>query len=144
MNPRVHVGDISEARGFALESEATPVVVLDQDPSAGPERRGQAVEDLAAVREVFEHKSSVHEIEFVLGQCVGAQVDATHFDRIRGERLNEPGVDVVLFGTGDAGHLRSNIASLLKPPLPEADRAKLDALFSRLAVGIGLDSHQGR
>ena len=55
---------------------------------------------------------------------------------------HEPGVDVVLFGTGDAGHLRSNVASLLKPPLPEADRAKLAELFGHL-TGIGLDSHQG-
>jgi aryl-alcohol dehydrogenase-like predicted oxidoreductase len=56
---------------------------------------------------------------------------------------HEPGVDVVLFGTGDAAHLRSNIASLLKPPLPEADRAKLTDLFGRLE-GVGLDGHQGR
>jgi aryl-alcohol dehydrogenase-like predicted oxidoreductase len=56
---------------------------------------------------------------------------------------HEPGVDVVLFGTGDVAHLRSNIASLLKPPLPEADRAKLTALFGHLK-GIGLDGHQGR
>ena len=38
---------------------------------------------------------------------------------------HEPGVDVVLFGTGDIGHLRTNINSLLKPPLPEADRDRL-------------------
>jgi aryl-alcohol dehydrogenase-like predicted oxidoreductase len=56
---------------------------------------------------------------------------------------HEPGVDVVLFGTGDATHLRSNVDSLLKPPLPEADRAKLVALFGHLE-GIGLDGHQGR
>jgi len=55
---------------------------------------------------------------------------------------HEPGVDVVLFGTGDAAHLRSNVASLLKPPLPEADRQKLAKLFGHLN-GIGLDSHQG-
>ena len=54
---------------------------------------------------------------------------------------HEPGVDVVLFGTGDAAHLRTNVASLLKPPLPEADRAKLVALFGHL-TGIGLDGHQ--
>ncbi len=54
-----------------------------------------------------------------------------------------PGADVILFGTGDAAHLRTNIASLLKPPLPEADRAKLTALFARLE-GVGLDGHQGR
>jgi aryl-alcohol dehydrogenase-like predicted oxidoreductase len=54
---------------------------------------------------------------------------------------HEPGVDVVLFGTGDAAHLRGNIASLLKPPLPDADREKLKALFGHL-TGIGLDGHQ--
>ena len=53
---------------------------------------------------------------------------------------HEPGVDVVLFGTGDAGHLRANVESLLKPPLPEADRQKLATLFGHLAIGIGLDS----
>ena len=52
---------------------------------------------------------------------------------------HEPGVDVVLFGTGDTGHLRSNIDSLLKPPLPEADRAQLARLFGHL-VGVGLDA----
>ena len=52
---------------------------------------------------------------------------------------HEPGVDVVLFGTGDHAHLKSNIASLLKPPLPAADRARLAELFGHL-VGIGLDA----
>jgi len=54
---------------------------------------------------------------------------------------HEPGVDVTLFGTGDAAHLRTNVASLLKPPLPEADRQKLAKLFGHL-TGIGLDGHQ--
>jgi aryl-alcohol dehydrogenase-like predicted oxidoreductase len=53
---------------------------------------------------------------------------------------HEPGVDVVLFGTGDAAHLRTNVGSLLKPPLPQADREKLAALFGHL-TGVGLDSH---
>jgi aryl-alcohol dehydrogenase-like predicted oxidoreductase len=56
---------------------------------------------------------------------------------------HEPGADVVLFGTGDADHLRANVASLLQPPLPMADRAKLAALFGHLK-GIGLDGHEGR
>jgi aryl-alcohol dehydrogenase-like predicted oxidoreductase len=55
---------------------------------------------------------------------------------------HEPGVDVTLFGTGNAEHLRANIAALEKPPLPETDRATLAALFGHL-IGIGLDSHQG-
>ena len=58
---------------------------------------------------------------------------------------HEPGVDVVLFGTGDADHLRSNVASLLKPPLPEADRAKLAALFGHtLAPAQVLGGRPGR
>ena len=52
---------------------------------------------------------------------------------------HEPGVDVVLFGTGDPEHLRTNIASLLAPPLPEADRDRLASLFGHL-VGVGLDA----
>ncbi|MGA8550373.1 MAG: aldo/keto reductase [Stellaceae bacterium] len=51
---------------------------------------------------------------------------------------HEPGVDVVLFGTGDPEHLRTNIASILKPPLPETDRRILSKLFGHL-VGVGLD-----
>jgi len=50
---------------------------------------------------------------------------------------HEPGVDVVLFGTGDPAHLRANITSTLKPALPEADRARLASLFGHLR-GVGL------
>lgn len=52
---------------------------------------------------------------------------------------HEAGVDVVLFGTGEEAHLKSNIDSILKPPLPEADRARLTELFGHL-VGVGLDA----
>ena len=56
---------------------------------------------------------------------------------------HQPGVDVVLFGTGNAEHLRRNVESINKPPLPEADRAKLATLFGHLQ-GVGLDGHAGR
>lgn len=49
----------------------------------------------------------------------------------------ERGADVVLFGTGDEGHLRANVASLLKPPLPPSDVDRLHALFGALH-GVGL------
>jgi aryl-alcohol dehydrogenase-like predicted oxidoreductase len=51
---------------------------------------------------------------------------------------HEPGVEVVLFGTGDPEHLRTNIASILSPPLPLADRQTLTKLFGHL-TGVGLD-----
>jgi L-galactose dehydrogenase len=51
---------------------------------------------------------------------------------------HEPGIDVVLFGTSSAAHLRANVASILRPPLPKADVARLYQLFGHL-VGVGLD-----
>jgi aryl-alcohol dehydrogenase-like predicted oxidoreductase len=55
---------------------------------------------------------------------------------------HEPGVDVVLFGTSDIGHLKQNLVSLLKPPLPTADREKLATLFGHL-YDVGMDSVHG-
>ena len=44
----------------------------------------------------------------------------------------EPGVHVVLSGTGSMDHLRENAASLARPPLPEEDVERLKALFARV------------
>jgi aryl-alcohol dehydrogenase-like predicted oxidoreductase len=51
---------------------------------------------------------------------------------------HEPGADVVLFGTSDIGHLKTNVASILASPLPAADVARLYELFGHLR-GVGLD-----
>ena len=45
---------------------------------------------------------------------------------------DEPGVDVVLSGTGDLRHLEENAASLGRPPLPEAVTERLRHLFRRV------------
>jgi aryl-alcohol dehydrogenase-like predicted oxidoreductase len=50
---------------------------------------------------------------------------------------HEPGADVVLFGTGDQHHLRRNVESLLRPPLPISDCDRLRSVFGRLR-GVGL------
>lgn len=51
---------------------------------------------------------------------------------------HEPGVDVVLFGTGNVAHVRDNVASILRLPLPESDQAELIRLCEALP-GLGLD-----
>jgi aryl-alcohol dehydrogenase-like predicted oxidoreductase len=56
---------------------------------------------------------------------------------------HEPGTDVVLFGTGNPDHLRSNIASILSDPLPVVDREQINKLFGALE-GIGLDAPRQR
>ena len=50
---------------------------------------------------------------------------------------HEPGADVVLFGTGDVEHLRTNVASILSAPLPKVDVERLYSLFADLR-GVGL------
>ena len=52
---------------------------------------------------------------------------------------HEPGSDVVLFGTSSIAHLNSNVESILAPPLPTADLARLARLFGHL-TGVGLDA----
>jgi aryl-alcohol dehydrogenase-like predicted oxidoreductase len=51
---------------------------------------------------------------------------------------HEPGVHVVLFGTGNPAHVDTNIESILKPPLPKEDHDRLVSVFGHL-VGVGLD-----
>jgi aryl-alcohol dehydrogenase-like predicted oxidoreductase len=45
---------------------------------------------------------------------------------------HEPGIDVVLVGTGSVEHLEENARSILRPPLRPGDRAKLEALFGAI------------
>jgi hypothetical protein len=51
---------------------------------------------------------------------------------------HEKGADSILFGTGDPDHLKTNLASILAPPLPSEDLAKIDEYFGHLE-GVGLD-----
>jgi aryl-alcohol dehydrogenase-like predicted oxidoreductase len=45
---------------------------------------------------------------------------------------HEPGTHVILTGTGNPEHLRANVESLLKPPLPEKDLLRLRGIFGRV------------
>ncbi|HWH78130.1 MAG TPA: aldo/keto reductase, partial [Candidatus Binatus sp.] len=45
---------------------------------------------------------------------------------------HEPGVDIVLTGTGNPAHLKSNVESLLQPALPAGVRQRLQTLFGNL------------
>jgi aryl-alcohol dehydrogenase-like predicted oxidoreductase len=102
---------------------------------ARPEQLAETMRDLAAKRLVpAELAASDEPLGFLVHPDGASSVTDAAYRYVR----HEPGVDVVLFGTGDAGHLKSNIESILKPPLPEADRAKLSSLFSHLR-GVGLE-----
>jgi aryl-alcohol dehydrogenase-like predicted oxidoreductase len=49
----------------------------------------------------------------------------------------EPGIHVVLSGTGNQQHLEENIASILRPPLPDHVRARIIELFARVDTVSG-------
>lgn len=51
---------------------------------------------------------------------------------------DEPGVHVVLVGTGNVDHLEQNVASLERPPLPQQVRQRLAEMFR------GIDSLSGQ
>ncbi len=55
---------------------------------------------------------------------------------------HEQGIDTVLLGTGNLEHLETNLASVLGPPLPQADLQKIEDYFGHLE-GVGLD-HPGK
>jgi aryl-alcohol dehydrogenase-like predicted oxidoreductase len=101
-----------------------------------PERLRATIRDLAAAGEVPQWLAEAPEpLGFLLHEGGASTVPDAAYRFVR----HEPGVDVVLFGTGDPQHLRTNIASILKPALPEADRRQLGALFGHL-IGVGLDA----
>lgn len=101
-----------------------------------PERLRATMRELAAAGEVPSWLADKPEpLDFLVHDGGASSVIDAAYRFVR----HEPGVDVVLFGTGDRAHLHSNIASILKPPLPEADRQRLRRLFGRL-VGVGLDA----
>ncbi len=55
---------------------------------------------------------------------------------------HEPGADVVLLGTGSVEHLRTNLASILAPPLTGDAVQTLRSIFGALE-GVGLDAPGG-
>ena len=98
------------------------------------ERLAETMRELAAAGEVPESVAVERPLDFLIHDGGASSLTDAAYRYVR----HEPGADVVLFGTGDPDHLRTNIASILKPALPEADRRRLADLFGRL-VGVGLD-----
>jgi aryl-alcohol dehydrogenase-like predicted oxidoreductase len=64
-------------------------------------------------------------LEFMLRESGAATLPEVAYRFCR----HEPGVDVVLTGTGNREHLKSNVESILKPALPKSVLDKLKELF---------------
>ena len=100
-----------------------------------PERLASALRELTRRRELPRWLADApNPLGFLLHEAGASNITEAAYRFAR----HEPGVDVVLFGTGDPDHLRANVNALLAPPLPLADRLTLTKLFGRLS-GVGLD-----
>ncbi len=100
-----------------------------------PGRLKRDVEDLVAAGQLPETLTGASDpLDFLLHpHGADSVIDACY----RYARHTD-GADVVLFGTSSLEHLESNLASIAKPALPEADVAKIEELFQHLE-GVGLD-----
>lgn len=91
-----------------------------------PERLAETIDELIAAGQLnpqeFDRSNPfgflVHE-----GGAVSIPDAAYRFCR------DEPGPHVILSGTGNAAHLQANLASFERPPLPEADRRRVEYIF---------------
>ena len=110
---------------------------------AKPERVVAALREAAAQGKIDKSiGESAEPLGFLIHDSGAANITEAAYRFAR----HEPGVDVVLFGTGDAGaSARATSPRCCKPPLPEADRAKLATLFGatdRRRNGFRADADQ--
>jgi aryl-alcohol dehydrogenase-like predicted oxidoreductase len=94
-----------------------------------PANLAEVLADLAA-RDLIDRDVAPDEaaLDFLIheGGATSLQDAAYRFCRY------EPGVHVVLSGTGSVSHVEDNAASLTRPPLPEQDATRLREMFARV------------
>ncbi|MXY93923.1 MAG: aldo/keto reductase [Caldilineaceae bacterium SB0670_bin_27] len=142
----------------AIEDDLFDVVmvgfnILNQtarrDVFPGTQEKGIATECMFAVRRAFSRPERLREILVELRRSGEIDVDAVDlFEPLEwvmelsdAKTLpeaayrfcrHEPGIDLVLTGTGNIRHLEENIASLLRPPLPAEVVERLRHIFGRV------------
>jgi len=66
-----------------------------------------------------------HTLDFLVHDSCAVSVPDAAYRFCR----DEPGTHVILSGTGNPAHLTDNIESFCRPPLPDADRRRLEHIF---------------
>jgi L-galactose dehydrogenase len=134
-NARRAILPATQARGIG-----TLLMFVVRNIFSRPEALARSMAELASSGRIPAELATQKEPLSFLVHAVGA---ANLTDAAYRYARHEPGADVVLFGTGDIAHLRANVASILSPRLPDADTARLAALFGHLQ-GVGLDLPDAR
>ena len=94
---------------------------------SGSEGLKEAVDGIAKAGQLDRKKLDANDPFGFLKKDTGGIVDAAYrFCR------HEPGIHVVLTGTGSVEHLKENVASINRGPLPSKMLAKLEELFGQV------------
>ncbi len=128
--PRHQVLPIAMRNGVGIQ-----VMYVVREIFSNPERLRRAIREAVDAGSLPAALAADPEpLAFLLHQGGAASLVDAAYRFVR----HEPGCHVTLFGTGNIDHVASNIASILRPPLPEADRRHLADTFGHL-TGVGLD-----
>lgn len=130
--------------GFNILNQTAREMVL---PATS--EKGIATECMFAVRRAFSNPERLREVVTELKESGEVEADAvdsadplawvleesdagTLTEAAYRFCRHEPGIDLVLTGTGNARHLEENVSSLLKPPLPAAVTERLRKIFGKV------------
>ncbi|HAA90948.1 MAG TPA: aldo/keto reductase [Rhodospirillaceae bacterium] len=94
----------------------------------------ETLAELAEAGEISAELAEGEPLDFLMTEGGAKNVIDAAYRFVR----HEPGTDILLFGTGNPEHLKSNLESILSPPLPTETTQKLYDLFGALN-GVGLD-----
>ncbi len=129
-NARTQVFPHTMANGIG-----TLIMFVVRNIFSQPGRLAAKMQELAAAGQIPAWLAATdNPLDFLLHASGASSLTDAAYRFVR----HEPGAHVVLFGTSEAAHLQANIASLLKPPLPETDRRQLTEWFGHL-LGVGLE-----
>jgi L-galactose dehydrogenase len=94
-----------------------------------PERLKEVVRDLIANGQLDASEIDADDpLGFVITEGGAASLPDAAYRFCR----DEPGTHVILSGTGNIEHLRANLASIEKPPLPDAVTSRLKRIFRQV------------
>ena len=94
-----------------------------------PERLKEVVRELIAKGQLDAFEIDMDDpLGFVITEGGAASIPDAAYRFCR----DEPGTHVILSGTGSADHMRANLESIERPPLPEAVTSRLRSIFRRV------------
>ena len=101
-----------------------------------PQVLSRIVGELVSLGQVDGRKVNVADpLDFLIAEGFASSITEAAYRYCR----QEPGIDVVLSGTGNLDHLRENVDFVLQPPLPPAAKYRLDDIFGQVDSVSGQD-----